>query len=76
VNENRKKENINFKRIIISKIVIELINSYKRTDNYNEIDDKELEQNELDNNNIIKNNISIFEDLHLKWSVNEFKKKN
>ena len=49
-----------YKRVITSKIVIELINIYKVTDYYDEKDKNELEQIELENNKIIEDNISIF----------------
>jgi hypothetical protein len=53
-----------FKKLLISKIIIELIDNYKGCMNYNEDkDDKILQMIEEDNKIIIKDNIHAFADL-------------
>ena len=54
-----------YKKVIMSKIVIEFIENYKETDYYKKNDDKELKQIESENNKIIEDNISIFKELGL-----------
>jgi hypothetical protein len=63
-----KQKNIDqkeiFKKLLISKIIIELIDNYKGCMNYNEDkDDKILQVIEEDNKIIIKDNIHAFADL-------------
>jgi hypothetical protein len=67
-----------FKKLLISKIIIELIDNYKGCMNYNEDkDDKILQMIEEDNKIIIKDNIHAFTDLNINWTSDSFiNKKN
>ena len=61
-NNNDKK----YQKIIISKIIIDLINYYKQTDDYNEENDDEiLDRIENENEDIINKNINIFNEIGL-----------
>jgi len=71
INEQQKqidKKEI-FKKILISKIIIELINNYRSYDEEN----KENELNIIENYNkkFINDNIKIFNNLSLNWTVND-----
>ena len=77
INKLLKKDN-NFliKKVIISKIIIDLINYYKQTDNYDEDEEEEeLKKIEEENEYYIKNNLYIFNDLNLNYTVYDIKKK-
>ena len=74
-NQKKKENNKIYKKIIISKIVKELIKIYKVTDIYDEKDENELEQRELENNKIIEDNISIFKEIGLNLSIDDIKNK-
>ena len=57
---------------ILSKIIIDLINNYKGSDNYNEIEEKnELLNIENNKKGIIKNNINILKDLNININEND-----
>ena len=70
INEQQKKINNNeiFKKILISKIIIELIHNYE---------EEEENKKEIDNENkiFIENNIKIFNNLNLNWNVDDILKK-
>ena len=77
INEiNKQRNNIdkkeNFKKILISKILVELIINYKGCDYYNEDeDDKSLQIIEKNNKIFIENNIKIFNHLNLNWTIED-----
>ena len=75
LNEKYKKDNNEiYKKVIISKIILELINNYKGTDNYDEKDDEEIQKIENENTKLISDNIFIFRDLKLDWDLDDFKR--
>ena len=53
------------KKIILSKIIIDLINNYEGGNTYNEKNDEILKQVKLDNINIIKNNNNILKEFKI-----------
>ena len=53
-NQLKQDNNNNYKNIILSKIIIELINNYKGRDNYHPVQDEE-KLNEIENTDNIKN---------------------
>ena len=66
LNIERKKTPDKYKLIILSKIIINLIDNYRETDECNENEDIfELEEIEKENRQIIKNNIKIFKEIEL-----------
>ena len=69
INDQLKKENKNIKKLILSKIIIELINNYKGSDVYNENEDELL--NEIVNNSLenINNNSKEFIKMELNSKV-------
>ena len=74
--EKQKTNNENkYNKIIISKMMHDLIEYYKHLDEYwdyqNEVDTLE---NEI--NNIINENINIFNELDINWNIKEIKQKN
>ena len=72
----KKDNNFHIKKVIISKIIIDLINYYKQTDNYEEDEEEEeLKKIEEENEYYIKNNLYIFNDLNLNYTVYDIKKK-
>ncbi len=74
INEQQKstdKKEI-FKKILISKIIVELIINYKGCYYYNEDeDDKSLQIIEKNNKTFIENNINIFNHLNLNWTIED-----
>ena len=74
-NKNDKKK---FKKIIIAKIIIDLINNYKNFDDYSEENEENerLNKIEMENLDIIKNNIKDIKELNLDWDENILKEKN
>ena len=57
-------------KVILSKIIIDLINNFKETDIYIEKYNDELLKIVSNNKNIIKNNINIFKDFGLNFTEN------
>ena len=71
-----KEEKKNFKKIIIAKIIFDLIYNYKNSDKYNEMtDEKKLNIIEKQNLDIIKN-INNINELNLDLDENKLKEKN
>ena len=58
------------KKVLFSKIIIDLINNFKETDIYNEKYNDEILKIVNNNKNRIKNNINIFKDFGLNFSEN------
>ena len=61
INSNQKNidDNKIYKKLIIAKIIIEIIDNYRASDNYNENEEKEELYNiEIENKDIINNNIN------------------
>ena len=60
-------------KLILARIIINLLYNYKQTDIYNEKEEED-ELNKIENNNksLIKNNINIFKDLGLNFTENDF----
>ena len=71
---NITNKNINFelKKIIYSKIIIELIDNYMAFDEENNIMNTDLEKIRQDNLNIIEKNIYILKDYNLNLNINLF----
>ena len=59
---NYDNNNFLLKKIILSKIIIDLINNYEGGNTYNEKNDGILKQVELDNYNILENNNNILKE--------------
>ena len=78
INEKCKiVNNSDYKKVIMAKIIIELISYYKEKDKYNEEKEKEeLDKIKSDNNIIIENNIKIYNDSILNFNINYFRDKN
>ena len=75
IENEQKNQKEAYKIIIIAKIIIELINCYKQTDDYNEEEKTELEMISKNNEVIIKNNIKVFKDIGLNWNEKIIKEK-
>ena len=76
INIERKKTPDKYKLIILSKIIINLIDNYRETDECNENEDIfELEEIEKENRQIIKNNIKIFKEIELSLEEDDILKK-
>ena len=77
---NNLQRNINYKiyqKIILSKIIIELIKNYKETDNYNDKKEKSiLKQIKKENKDIIEKNINSFNEIGLKLTKEDIISKN
>ena len=74
--QNDSKDKI-YKKLIISKIILELINNYKQTDNYDEEEEQEdLNIKENDNNNIVDKNINALNKIGLEIDKKTFISKN
>ena len=78
LNEIQKINNDKYKKIILSKIILELIDNYKGLfEYYIKKEEKEKKIEIIKNNNlrIINDNISIFKEIGLNWNVQEIKLK-
>ena len=71
INDKNKNNNDIYNKVIMSKIILELINNYLQF----EEDNNDIINLKDENNNIIDNNIHIFNELNLYWN-NEYKKLN
>ena len=61
------------KNLLIRKIIYELINNYKNSDDYDESkEEKILKGIEEENLNLISNNLNIFENFNLNFTLREF----
>ena len=66
INNERKIISQKYKLIMFSKIIVDLINNYKETDEYNENEDNfELKKIEKENKQIIQDNIEVFKEIGL-----------
>ena len=75
----RNNDNKICRQIILSKIIIDLINNYKVTNNYDEEDNNEkekLEEIHNENKNIIKNNINYFTQLNINLKIEDIISRN
>ena len=76
---NVNNDNNKYKKLILSKIILELIANYKQSneyDDYDDNDDKEIEKIEYEMNEIIKYNINNFnKEFNLKWKEEDIKYK-
>ena len=73
INSNQKNidDNKIYKKLIIAKIIIEIIDNYRASDNYNENEEKEeLYYIEIENKDIINNNINYLKELYSNWNQN------
>ena len=76
INIERKKTPYKYKLIMLSKIIINLIDNYRETDECNENEDIfELEEIEKENRQIIKNNIKVFKEIELSLEEDDILKK-
>ena len=72
---NIQKETEIYKKIILSKIILELIENYKQLDEYDEFEN-EITNIENENNKIIENNIDNFNKVfNIKWKEEDIKLK-
>ena len=67
--QNNLEDNLKFKKLIISKILLQIIDNYKNTNNYNEKDENYLKDIEKKNEEIINNNINYLKEIN--ESINE-----
>lgn len=74
INNQQEENNDNlFNKIIISKIIIELANDYKTSnDCFNDEDETEINKIINSNNKIIENFIYLFTELDINWKKEEF----
>ena len=76
INKERKKISQKYKLIIFSKIIIDLIDNYKGTDEFKENEDSLiLEDIKKENRQIIEKNIEVFAEIDLKVSIDNILKK-
>ena len=76
INIERKNTLQKYKSIMFSKIIVDLIDNYRRTDEYNENEESfELEEIEKENTQIIKNNIEVFKEIDLNLNKDDILKK-
>ena len=69
VNRSKNRKNNLYYKVIMSKIIIELINNYKGKDHYN--DNGEIEIMESDNKKILEENLDYFNnEFNLNWNKN------
>ena len=73
--QNDNKDKI-YKKLIISKIILVLINNYKQTDNYDEEEEEDLNKIEDDNNNFINKNINALNEIGFEMDKKIFISKN
>ena len=65
INKKQKQNENKFNKVIMSKIILELINHFKRLDEYDDNKKEEINKIETENNKILKNNITIFNELDI-----------
>ena len=76
INNERKKTFQKYKLIIFSKIILDLIDNYRETDEYNENKDSfELEEIKKENRQIIKDNIEVYKEIDLNLNEDDILKK-
>ena len=76
INEQRKIVKEVFQKVIISKIILELIENYKETDNYKEKEEEEELTNIFQENiGIIESNLNVFKELNENWNLEKIQKK-
>ena len=76
INIERKKTSQKYKLIMFSKIILDLIDNYIETDEYNKNKDSfELEEIKKENRQIIKDNIEIFIEIGLNLNEDDILKK-
>ena len=63
--QNNIEDNNTLKKLIISKILLQIIDNYKNTDKYNEKDENHLKDIERKNEEIINNNINYLNELKI-----------
>ena len=72
INNKRKQIKGKFIIVILSKVIIDLINNFKGTDEYNEDEDKGfLDQMEENNRQAIKNSLDVFHSIGLYFDEKE-----
>ena len=76
INDNIQNNNNRYKKFIISKIILELIENYKNVDGCSEYQNNKIEKIESENNKIIKDNINNFnKEFNLEWKEEQIKSK-
>ena len=76
INIERRKTFQKYKLIILSKIIADLIDNYRVTDEYNENEDRlELEEIEEENRQIIEINIEVFKEIDLNLNEDDIRLK-
>ena len=74
-NVNKKKKiaiNKSYKYVLIEKVIFELINNYKGSDDYVESQEEELKGIEQENLISIENNIKIFNKFNINFTMKDF----
>ena len=76
INDNIQNNNNRYKKFIISKIILELIENYKNVDGCSEYQNNKIEKIESENNKIIEDNINNFnKEFNLEWKEEQIKSK-
>ena len=78
INSNINKEDINYflSKLIISKIIIELIDNYENYENYDEVKEGQiLKKIEEDNSYIIKKSLYSLKEIEINWTIDDIKEK-
>ena len=77
INKYKNENNNNYllRKILISKIGIELINNYKEFENYDEKEENYLEKIKFENEIFIKNKIDLFKTINLNYKENDIENK-
>ena len=72
-----KYDNNNLKNILLSKIILDIINNYKNSNEYNEnTEEQKLNKIEKNNNKLIEDNINIFNELNVDLNLKNIMTKN
>ena len=76
VNKERKKLTDNFKIIVMDKCILDLINNYEQSEEYNEYEDKDiLEVIKEENKMAIKQNLEVFKFIGLNYDENDIERR-
>ena len=76
INNQQNNNNNIYNKLILSKIILELIDNYEQTDKDDNNNDLEMEKIKNYNNETINNNIKIINELDLNWSNEKIKSMN
>ena len=77
INKKQKQNKDAYNALIMAKIIIDLINDYRETnDCFGEKIDENLNKIITDNKSIINNFINVLEEINIKWDINFFLSKS